>query len=98
MAEVQSSVDPFSLKSRIERSEQRVARQREIVEALVKYNVAGPAQRLLALMEEALAELREQAGEIQPGERQPGEVPAVAPAPEPVPEAAPAQPEMATTE
>ena len=60
MAEVQSTADPFSLQSRIERCEQRVARQREIVEDLIKYNVAGPAQRLLALMEQALAELREQ--------------------------------------
>ncbi|MGE0035739.1 MAG: hypothetical protein AB7S93_08905 [Xanthobacteraceae bacterium] len=89
MAEVQSSADPFSLQSRIERSEQRVARQREIVEDLIKYNVAGPAQRLLALMEQALAELREQAREEQPD--------APAPAPEPAPEATP-QPEMATAE
>jgi hypothetical protein len=90
MAEVQSSVDPFSLQSRIERSEQRVARQREIVEDLIKYNVAGPAQRLLALMEQALAELREQAREDQTD--------ALASAPEPAPEATPPQPEMATTE
>jgi hypothetical protein len=94
MAEVQSSVDPFSLQSRIERSEQRVARQREIVEDLIKYNVAGPAQRLLALMEQALAELRAEAGE----EQAPAPVPAPEPAPEATPEASPSQPEMATTE
>jgi len=88
MAEVQSSADPFSLQSRIERSEQRVARQREIVEDLIKYNVAGPAQRLLALMEQALAELREQAREEQPD----------APVPEPAPEATQPQLEMVATE
>jgi hypothetical protein len=94
MAEVESTTDPFSLKSRIERSEQRVARQREIVEDLIKYNVAGPAQRLLALMEQALAELRLEAGEEQAAVP----VPAPEPAPEATPEAAPPQPEMATTE
>ena len=94
MAEVESTTDPFSLKSRIERSEQRVARQREIVEDLVKYNVAGPAQRLLALMEQALAELRAEAGEEPAG----APVPAPEPAPEATSEAAPPQPEMATTE
>jgi hypothetical protein len=94
MAEVESTTDPFSLKSRIERSEQRVARQREIVEDLVKYNVAGPAQRLLALMEQALAELRAEAGE----EPAAAPVPAPEPAPEATSEAAPPQPEMATTE
>jgi hypothetical protein len=94
MAEVESTTDPFSLKSRIERSEQRVARQREIVEDLIKYNVAGPAQRLLALMEQALAELRAEAGE----EPAAAPVPAPEPAPEATSEAAPPQPEMATTE
>ncbi len=98
MAEVQSTVDDaFSLKSRIERSEQRVARQREIVEDLIKYNVAGPAQRLLALMEQALADLREQAGEEQTGEER-AAAPTPAAAPEPAPEATPPQSEMATTE
>ena len=92
MAEVQSTVDAFSLQSRIERSEQRVARQREIVEDLIKYNVAGPAQRLLALMEQALADLREQAREEQ------ADAAAPEPTPEPVPEATQPQPEMATTE
>jgi len=96
MAEVESTTDPFSLKSRIERSEQRVARQREIVEALIKYNVAGPAQRLLALMEEALAELRAEAGEEQAAAAAP--VPAPEPAPEAAPEASQSQPEMAATE
>ena len=90
MAEVQSTAEPFSLQGRIERSEQRVVRQREIVEALIKYNVAGPAQRLLALMEQALAELREQAREGQADES--------APRSELAPEATPSQPEMATTE
>jgi hypothetical protein len=94
MAEVESTTDPFSLKSRIERSEQRVARQREIVEDLIKYNVAGPAQRLLALMERALAELRAEAGEEQAA----APVPAPEPAPEATSETAPPQPEMATTE
>jgi hypothetical protein len=102
MAEVESTTDPFSLKSRIKRSEQRVARQREIVEDLIKYNVAGPAQRLLALMEQALAELREEAGEMQAAGEQVGDEEAAVPVPEPVvepvPEAALPQPEMATTE
>jgi hypothetical protein len=94
MAEVQSSADPFSLKNRIERSEQRIARQREIVEALIKYNVAGPAQRLLALMEEALAQLREE-DQTDSTEQ------AAAPAPvaaEPAADEAPPQPEMVATE
>ena len=73
---------------RIERSEQRVARQREIVEDLIKYNVAGPAQRLLALMEQALADLREQAGD-QPADE---------PAPEPAAAETPPQPEAVTAE
>ena len=90
MAEVQSTADPFSLKNRIERSEQRIARQREIVEALIKYNVAGPAQRLLALMEEALAQLREE-------EQMEQAVPAPA-APEPKSDESAPQPEMVTTE
>ena len=91
MAEVQSTADPFSLKSRIERSEQRIARQREIVQDLIKYNVAGPAQRLLALMEEALAELREQ---------QEREARTVMPTPvaEAAPEPAAPQPETVTAE
>ena len=76
------------VESRIERSEQRVARQREIVEDLIKYNVAGPAQRLLALMEQALADLREQARDQQAGE----------PAPEPAAAETPPQPETATAE
>jgi len=88
MAEVQSTADAFSLQSRIERSEQRVARQREIVEDLIKYNVAGPAQRLLALMEQALADLREQAGDQPAGE----------PAPEPAAAETPPQPEAVTAE
>jgi hypothetical protein len=88
MAEVQHTVDPFSLRSQIERSEQRIARQREIVEDLVKFNVAGPAQRLLALMEQTLAGLREQEREHQ----------AIAPAPAPEPDETPPQPETATTE
>jgi hypothetical protein len=60
MAEVRAAVDRFSVSSLIERSEQRVARQRQIVDELRKFNAAGPAQRLLAIMEHTLAGLREQ--------------------------------------
>ncbi len=88
MAEVESTEDAFSLRNQIERAEQRIARQRQIVEDLIKYNVAGPAQRLLDLMEHALDVLRQQEREQRP----------TAPVPEPAPEASPPQPEMATTE
>jgi hypothetical protein len=99
MAEVQPTADqptadPFSLQSRIERSEQRVARQRQIVEDLLKYNIAGPAQRVLDLMEQALAELREEYDR----EHQRRQQQAPAPVSEPAAEAAPPQPELATAE
>lgn len=60
MAEV-SQVDPYSLSSQIERSEQRIARQRQIVEDLTKFKAEGPAQKLLQLMEQTLASLHERA-------------------------------------
>jgi hypothetical protein len=94
MAEAQPTADPFSLQSRIERSQQRVVRQRAIVEDLLKYNIAGPAQRVLDLMEQALAELREEYDREQQLRQQQ----APAPVAEPAAEAAPPQPEMATAE
>jgi len=93
MAEVQPTADPFSLQSRIERSEQRIVRQRGIVEDLIKYNIAGPAQRVLDLMEQALAELREEYDREQQQRQQ-----APAPVAEPASEAASPQPELATAE
>jgi hypothetical protein len=92
MAEVQPTVDPFSLSSQIERSEQRIARQRQIVEDLVKFNVAGPAQQLLALMEQTLAGLREQQREQHTAAPPPGS------APEPTPDQSLPQPETVTAE
>jgi hypothetical protein len=59
MAEVPQA-DPYSLSSQIERSEQPIARQRQIVEDLIKFKAEGPAQKLLLLMEQTLASLREQ--------------------------------------
>jgi hypothetical protein len=53
------SDDLYSLPNRIERAEQRIARQREIVAELGRYNSAQSAQNLLTLMEESLASLRE---------------------------------------
>ena len=60
------------MSSQIERSEQRIARQRQIVEDLVKFKAADSAQRLLAIMEQTLAGLREQ-------ERKQHAAPALAP-------------------
>ncbi len=65
MAEVPQA-DPYSLSSQIERSEQRIARQRQIVEDLIKFKAEGPAQKLLQLMEQTLASLREQERARQP--------------------------------
>jgi uncharacterized coiled-coil protein SlyX len=53
------SDDAYSLPNRIVRAEQRIARQRQIVEELARYNSAESAQGLLTLMEETLASLRE---------------------------------------
>jgi hypothetical protein len=54
-----SDDDPYSLPNRILRAEQRIARQRQIVEELTRYNSADSARGLLLLMEETLASLRE---------------------------------------
>jgi hypothetical protein len=53
-----SDDDAYSLPNRIVRAEQRIARQRQIVEELTRYNSADSAQGLLNLMEETLASLR----------------------------------------
>ena len=65
------SDDSYSLPNRIVRAEQRIARQREIVAELDKYNSAGSAQGLLRLMEETLASLRELEREAQMPRPQP---------------------------
>ena len=64
MAEAQQVEDRFSVPSLIERCEQRIARQRQIVDDLLKFNAAGPAKRLLAIMEHTLFGLREQEREL----------------------------------
>ncbi len=74
MADGRQIEDLFSIPMQIERCEQRIARQREIVDDLVKFNAAGPAKRLLAIMEHTLAKLREL-------ERELGGPPAEQPAP-----------------
>ena len=79
MNEVQDTVDPFSLSSQIERSEQRIARQRQIVEDLVKFNAAGSAQRFLAIMEQTLGGLREREREQQAAAASPALAPDLAP-------------------
>jgi uncharacterized coiled-coil protein SlyX len=53
------SDDIYSLPNRIERAEQRIARQRQIVEELSRFNSADSARNLLTLMEETLASLRQ---------------------------------------
>jgi hypothetical protein len=58
MAAEKHTVDQFSISGLIARSEERIARQRQIVEDLRKLNAAGPSERLLAVMEQTLAELR----------------------------------------
>ena len=58
MAAEKHTVDQFSISGLIARSEERIARQRQIVEDLRKFNAAGPSERLLAVMEQTLAELR----------------------------------------
>jgi hypothetical protein len=88
MTEVQDTVDPFSLSSQIERSEQRISRQRQIVEDLVRFNAVGSAQRLLAIMEQTLAGLRQQEREQH----------AAAPSPALAPEQSLPESETATTE
>jgi hypothetical protein len=65
MAEAQQTEDRFSIPSQIERCEQRIARQRQIVDDLLKFNAAGPAKRLLAIMEHTLAGLRQQEQELR---------------------------------
>ena len=60
MAEAQQVEDRFSIPNLIERCEQRIARQRQIVDDLLKFNAAGPAKRLLGIMEYTLVGLREQ--------------------------------------
>jgi hypothetical protein len=64
MADVQQADDHFSLQNRILRSEQRIARQRQIVEDLVRFKLDGPARQLLSVMEHTLAGLRQQEREI----------------------------------
>ena len=64
------SDDPYSLPNRIVRAEQRIARQREIVEELLKYKCAESARSLLLLMEETLATLQEMQREAVPGSAQ----------------------------
>ncbi len=56
-----SDDDAYSLPNRIVRAEQRIARQRQIVEELARFNSAESAQGLLNLMEETLASLRDNA-------------------------------------
>jgi hypothetical protein len=65
------SDDSYSLPNRIVRAEQRIARQREIVAELGKYNSADPARNLLRLMEETLAALHEMQREAQMPRPQP---------------------------
>jgi len=65
------SDDSYSLPNRIVRAEQRIARQREIVAELDKYNSAGSAQGLLRLMEQTLASLHEMQREAQTPRPQP---------------------------
>ena len=65
MAEAQQVEDRFSVPSLIERCEQRIARQRQIVDDLLKFNAAGPAKRLLGIMEYTLAGLRERERELR---------------------------------
>ena len=65
------SDDSYSLPNRIVRAEQRIARQREIVAELGKYNAADSAQNLLRLMEETLASLHEMQREAQTPRAQP---------------------------
>jgi len=67
------SDDAYSLPNRIARAEQRIARQRQIVEELGKYNSAQSAQNLLTLMEETLASLRELQREAQTPRAQQGD-------------------------
>jgi uncharacterized coiled-coil protein SlyX len=59
------SDDSYSLPNRIVRAEQRIARQRQIVAELNKYNSAESAQGLLTLMEETLASLHEMQREVE---------------------------------
>jgi hypothetical protein len=59
------SEDPYSLPNRIVRAEQRIARQRQIVEELNKYNSGDSARGLLTLMEETLTSLHEMQREAQ---------------------------------
>jgi len=67
------SDDPYSLPNRIVRAEQRIARQRQIVEELNRYNSASSAQGLLTLMEETLASLHEMQREAaQPRQQEAG--------------------------
>jgi hypothetical protein len=54
-----SDDDAYSLPNRIVRAEQRIARQRQIVEELTRFNSEESARNLLNLMEETLASLRE---------------------------------------
>ena len=65
MAEAQQIEDRFSITNQIERCEERIARQRGIVDDLLKFNAAGPAKRLLAIMEHTLFGLREQEQELR---------------------------------
>lgn len=76
MAEV-SQAD--SLISQIERSEQRIARQRQIVEDLIKFKAEGPAQKLLELMEQTLEALRDQERARHPTASNPLQTPDAAP-------------------
>ncbi len=62
MADVQQ--DRFSLPNQIARAEERVARQRQIVDDLRKFRSEGPAARLLAIMENTLAQLHEREQEL----------------------------------
>ena len=96
MAEVPQA-DPHSWSSQIERSEQRIARQRQIVEDLIKFKAEGPAQRLLQLMEQTLASLREQERARQPQASEPAPTPDTVPVAE-MSTAAQPEPEPADAE
>lgn len=96
MAEVPQA-DPHSWSSQIERSEQRIARQRQIVEDLIKFKAEGPAQKLLQLMEQTLASLREQERARQPQASEPAATPDTVPVAE-MSTAAQPEPEPADAE
>lgn len=84
MAENQRSIEnQITVLGRIERAEQRIARQRQIVEELKTFNCAEPAQRLLEMMEQTLESLREQERELStPPSTEPAAAPEQTPAPE----------------